>query len=212
MRLKSAFLLFLFSFTVFADWNQVDPSDFSVMPPPAKGSDEYKRDFRILLDYQSTRTKDECALSGTQIIPSFEALFGGSEIFSSEEMEKLSPLMKKTLKCAERVTHHFKDEYMRPRPFNVDPRVKPCVEKPGGSKAYPSSHASMATLGACVLAKVYPARAQKIMEYGKFLSVLRVKVGVHHPSDVEAGQSLGLEICKQISREKDFQREIESLK
>ncbi len=209
------FLLILsvaISLTAKADWTQLESSDFTMAPPPSKGSEAYKRDFKILLELQESRTDEECTLSSSQKIPNFQTLYGSSELFTETEMDHVEPLVQKSMKLAERIATYFKNEYMRPRPFNVDTRIHPCVEKPAGSKAYPSSHAAMATLGACVLAKIYPARATAILAYGKFLSLLRVKVGVHHPSDVEAGQSLANDICKTIAKDKEFQEEVEEVK
>jgi len=67
-------------------------------------------------------------------------------------------------------------------------------------------------VGACILAKVFTYKKAEIIEYGDFLGELRVTVGVHHPSDVDAGQKLGREICARILQEGDFQRELKKLK
>ena len=49
-------------------------------------------------------------------------------------------------------------------------------------------------------------------KYGKYLGDIRFIVGVHHPSDVAAGQKLGQDICKRLLRNADFKEEIEALK
>lgn len=213
--MKTPFILLitaLFTFTAHADWTQLESSDFELAPPPSKGSEAYKRDFRILHELQDSRTEEECALSNTMNAPKFETLYGSSELFTETEREHVDELVSKAMHLTERISGDFKAQYARPRPFNVDTTIVPCVPKPGGAKAYPSSHAAMATIGACVLAKIYPARAKAIVAYGKMLSLLRVKVGVHHPSDVEAGQSLANDICKEISKDKGFKEEVEELK
>jgi hypothetical protein len=38
-------------------------------------------------------------------------------------------------------------------------------------------------------------RKEKLLEYGEYLGELRIISGVHHPSDVNAGRSLGRAIC-----------------
>ena len=67
-------------------------------------------------------------------------------------------------------------------------------------------------MGACVLAEIFPAKASEIISYGNYLGELRVIVGVHHPSDVRAGQSLAQRICDKLLSLTDFQNELERLK
>jgi acid phosphatase (class A) len=51
---------------------------------------------------------------------------------------------------------------------------------------------------ACIMASVFPDRADQIMKYGDRLGTLRSVVGVHYPSDVAAGKILGEQLCKAL--------------
>ncbi len=195
-----------------ADWTQIPSSEFELGPPPAEGTDLFERDFRILLEEQDARSEAQCALARRQKFPGYQIFFKNNGILTQEETDRAEALGKKVLKFSERISVYFKKQYNRERPYSVDKKIKPCVDKPEGSKAYPSSHATEAAAGACMLAEIYPDRAGALIEYGRELGDLRVIVGVHHPSDVEAGQKLAQDICDRLMQEADFKKEIKKLK
>jgi len=203
------FLVLFVSLSSQAHWTDLTADDFSVPAMPGPRSQQNKLDFKLLHQYQDTRTKDECELARHQTLPTFKAFFGPSaKLLSQKEFSALQTLMNKVGALTESITHVFKKEYERPRPYDEDETLKPCAVKPGGHKSYPSSHASIAATQACILAKVFPQRSQKFLDYGKFLGDLRAIVGVHHPSDVIAGQHLGKQICEKLFTKKSFNRDL----
>ena len=207
-RMKSSLFLlaFLVSTLASADWTKIESSAFPLPPPPKAGSAAEKQEYRILHEYQESRTQAQCDLANEQALPSFGAFFGTAwGGLSKKEVETSEKKISKAMKFAERVSGYWKAKYKRVRPYNVDETLTPCVDEiPGGNKAYPSSHATMAAIGACLLAHKYPEKAEALHERGKFLGDLRVIVGVHHPSDVAKGQELGKAICERLLEESDF--------
>jgi acid phosphatase (class A) len=196
-----------------ADWTKVGSQEFSVADYPEEGSPEYKKDFVTLLRYQNERNDKDCRLALGQKYPKFGLLFGATaELFSGQELGAVTPLMNKVTKVADRISEYFKHQYERPRPYNEDKRIKPCADKPTGSLAYPSSHAAIAALDACVLGELFPDRAAKIKAYGRYLGDLRAITGVHHPSDVKAGQELGQDICDYLLEDETFQDDLKAVK
>lgn len=192
-----------------ADWSKLASAEFPVDPYPTQGSEEYAVDFDTLHRYQTSRSQEECALSRRQEIPTFDAFFGSNwDGLSKEEQKIARPLVEKVMKFADRVTDYHKGKFKRPRPFNTDARIKPCIDKPSGAKSYPSSHASAAAAGACVLGLIFPDKAEALASYGDYLGELRVIVGVHHPSDVAAGQELGRDICQRLNQDPEFRGEL----
>lgn len=211
-RLKFYTFALVFVFAAHADWKDVDASEYALDAPPKAGSAKYKEDFRILHEQETKRGTKECELAAGQVKPTFDALFGESAgILTDDQLNETRDFVTRVMKYTEKVSNVFKAKYMRPRPYNTDTTLKPCAVKPGGSKAYPSSHASMAAAAACVLGKLVPAKAKKLAEYGKYLGDVRYIVGVHHPSDVEAGQSLGAQVCDRLDDEEDFLEELENV-
>ena len=82
---------------------------------------------------------------------------------------------------------------------------------PGGSKSYPSSHAAVAATEACILGALFPEKKDRLMEYGLYLGNLRAIVGVHHPSDILAGQKLGADICARLLGNSAFHQDMAAL-
>ena len=195
-----------------ASWQSLSASDFSVAPPPAKGSADYVSDFSTLLSLQNSRTPQQCALATRMKIPDFTSLYSSSGLLSSSEMSTVQPFLDQVSQLVSSIAGVFKKQYARPRPYNEDSRIQPCADKPGGSTSYPSGHATEGAVDACVLAQIFPARAAKITDYGQFLGELRVIAGVHHPTDVAAGQKLAADICGRLTQESDFNAEVSRLK
>ncbi len=198
----------LFASPAFCAWRGLAAGDFAVAPPPAPGSPENAADFATLLKLQADRSQKDCDLAMTQKIPDFHSLFDSSGLLSAPELAAVGPFMAEISRVTDRIAGVFKKEYMRPRPYNEDPRIQPCADKPGGSMSYPSGHATDAAVDACVLGQIFPDRAGRLAAYGKYLGDLRAIVGVHHPSDVVAGQDLGGQICSRLLQEGDFQSEL----
>ncbi len=206
------FLVFILMVAVAAgaDWSKVTPARFRVDPPPRAGSAAFKKDFEELHALQRSRTKADCAEASAQVFPKFESLFSGENGgLSDTEVASLEPIMSKAFRAADKVAGKFKEEFRRPRPYDTDTALRPCVKKPGGDKAYPSFHATAGVLGGCLLAHVYPARKTLLLSRGKRVGDLRVIAGVHHPSDVAAGQDLGQQICEYLLRDPDFLQDLE---
>jgi hypothetical protein len=195
-----------------ASWQDLTPADFSMAPPPAPGSPESDADYARLLQLQASRTPDECSAAAAEVTPDFQSLFGNSGIMSKAELAAVAPFIDEASKLAAKISGYFKKKYPRPRPYDADARVQPCIPKPGGATSYPSTHATDGVVDACVLARLFPKRANILASYGRHVGDLRVISGVHHPSDVAAGQALGDQICARLSKEADFQAELAQVK
>lgn len=195
-----------------ASWQGIPSTDFTMAPPPSPGSPESDRDYAELLKLQASRKPEECSAAAAQAIPDFQSLFSGSGILAKPELAAVAPFVDSASKYLSKITGYFKKLYARPRPYNVDARVQPCIEKPGGATSYPSTHAAAGVFDACVLGQLFPLRANTLASYGKHVGDLRVIAGVHHPSDVAAGQTLGEQICARLLKEADFQAELARVK
>ncbi len=204
---------FLFAAPVSEGWRGIPSEEFKVGAFPEEGSAAFDKDFEILLESQETRTQEQCRQAQRMKWPHFSVLFK-SEILDVAEMELVTPLMNKVKSFTERVTVYHKNNFQRPRPYDANKKVKPCVQKPPGnsSKSYPSSHASISSAISCVLVEIFPDKEKDLKVFGKELGDLRFVVGVHHPSDVKAGQKLGQEICDRLMSEPDFKEEVRELK
>lgn len=156
--------------------------------------------------------------------------FRFEELLTEQEIENHKKVMNRALNYSSKVTKVYKEHYERDRPSRVDPRVKPCAHIPEGKKSYPSSHTGKGYVGGCLMklklerlaessidsgsfdrAVDLYARAQFFEDYGIFMGDLRKIVGVHHPTDVEAGRNIGRAVCDYLWNEPEFQSKFMSI-
>jgi acid phosphatase (class A) len=208
---KILFILCFLPALSFADWTQITAQDFPLEAPPAVGTRIDHQDYLKLLEYQETRTDEQCKQAKSQWIPYYEALFVFSGALTKDEAERAKPVMKEVLKVTEKITDYYKIHFERERPYDRFPEIEPCIKKLSGKTSYPSSHAALGTVGACVLAKIFPKKRAALLEHGWDIGELRVISGVHHPSDVEAGRDLGQDICDHLLKQKDFKQALKSI-
>ncbi|PIR15634.1 MAG: hypothetical protein COV48_13290 [Elusimicrobia bacterium CG11_big_fil_rev_8_21_14_0_20_64_6] len=204
--------ILLLAAPAFATWQDIPSKDFTVAAPPAPGSPESDRDYATILKLQDERKPEQCAAAEAQSIPDFQSLFGTSGILSKAEADAVGPFVQSASRFLSRISGYYKKRFLRPRPYSVDARVRPCIEKPTGAKAYPSTHAASGVFDACVLGRLFPERAGIFASHGRYAGELRVLTGVHHPSDVAAGQALGALVCERLLREDDFRAELARVK
>jgi acid phosphatase (class A) len=192
-----------------AAWTNIQPNEFRMAPPPKPGSDPYKKDFQELHRWEKERKDSQCDFAAAQRFPTLEAFYGSSTgLLTEKEYSKAEDLLERVFKFSDKISSFFKRQYRRERPYDADETLTPCIDKPGGSTSYPSGHATLAAVGACVLAEIYPDKADTLKKKGAYYGQLRFIVGVHHPSDVAAGQKLGADICSRLLSEEDFVQEM----
>lgn len=195
-----------------AAWQDIPVTDFTMSPPPAPGSADYVADFSTLLRWQSSDRAQSCALAQQEKTPTFTSLYGPCPLLSARETAAVAPFLNKVTDFGYKATAYYKTKFARPRPYDEDPRIHPCADKPGGATSYPSGHASTGALEACVLGRIFPQKAKALADYGKSVGDLRFIVGVHHPSDVVAGQELAAQVCDRLLHEQDFLAELSAVK
>ena len=99
-----------------------------------------------------------------------------------------------------------KDEFARPRPFKLEPRLEPSVPR-SGTGSYPSGHAAWAYTAAIVLADMVPERREQIFARAREYAHNRNIGGVHYPSDIEAGRLAATAIAAMLFSCAPFQHE-----
>jgi acid phosphatase (class A) len=202
-------LIFGFAVHANADWTKISSKEFKLAGPPNQAQSQIEAEELIKL--QMSRAESECKLGQKQASPDFPSLFADSPLLTKLEIKAISPFMSRVSHFGERVANYFKGKYRRARPYDFDPRVQPCVALPGGAKSYPSSHAAVSALDACVLGLIFPSYSRDFDDLGRTLGERRMVIGVHFPSDVEAGQSLAADICRRLVQENDFRVELKEL-
>jgi len=109
------------------------------------------------------------------------------------------------------VALEFKNRFSRPRPWVLDPSLKPIISPPG-HPSYPSAHSTQSHLLAYALNDIYPDKSLNyLLGIADQISINREIGGVHYSSDTVAGRQLALDIfvlLKQSQKYRDYTRKL----
>ena len=105
----------------------------------------------------------------------------------------------------------MKKDFPRHRPFSYIKGVTACVPTEE-SPSYPSGHGTISKLYALVLMDLYPTEKDKLEKRGIEIGQHRVQIGVHHPTDIEAGRKLADLLYSELKKSKKYQDRFEKLK
>jgi acid phosphatase (class A) len=192
------------------------PGDIDWKPllkgPPAIGSEEAKADLNTLLDWQSKRTPEQikqCQAEQNLSPDAFANVLGDK--FDLEKLPVTAKLLHDVASDTIKIADPIKEQFQRPRPSKTDERIKPCVHNET-SGSYPSSHAARGTVWAAVLAQLYPDQKDKLLARGKQIGDDRFIAGIHFPTDVEAGQTLGNLVFEKLMTDDAFKAALAAAK
>lgn len=192
---------------VYIDKNLVKISEL-LSPPPKRGDEVDVKDYEDILKYQKTRTKAECDRGAEVVHVDIKTFFGKPYgPLSDDEISKLSEIYRQISLDTDYFVQVIKKDADRPRPYLSDKRVKPCVHKEI-TKAYPSGHTAISRVLAKMLAFKFPEKADALLKRADQIGNDRVIVGVHHPSDIRAGQILADKLFELFLKNDKLMKEI----
>ena len=187
-------------------------NEFSIADFPADESEAYYRDFEVLRDWQKKRTKEQCLAADKQQFASIQELFPEYKDFFDSLSVSDKKFLYRIYEDAHTININVKAHFTRPRPFLSDPGLQPC-ENIGriGGYAYPSGHATMAGTFEGVMLAIDPENAEGIKAAVRQAGLNRIIAGVHHPTDITAGDGLGHEIYKEFEKNPEFVQKLQAL-
>ena len=183
-----------------------------VPPPPRKGSAEYEADLAMHRAMRTLRDTPrwQLAIADANVqFPHAASTFAcalGMPV-TEAETPNLYSVLQRAMIDAGQATGRAKDEYRRPRPFDLfDTRI--CVPGEAAalrkSPAYPSGHASAGWAWALILTEIAPDRATPILRRGYEFGLSRVVCGVHWLSDIDAGRTVGAATVARLHAKPEF--------
>lgn len=179
---------------------------------PALGTPESDEDFAVLLRYQDTRTEEDCAEARLEEQATLGNMFGPPHgPLTKAELRKLTLRALPVYAEAGANILLAKNLYKRPRPYDANPEVKPCIDLEG-SYAYPSGHTALARSFAHMLSAIWPERREEFFRRADKSSENRIIGGVHHPTDIIAGKKLGDVLAKKLMKGQKFKQLVIDLK
>ena len=120
-------------------------------------------------------------------------------------------LIQRVIDTEDEVTSPAKKGFGRKCPPLVDARIKPLIEL-SKSGAYPSGHTTNGTATAIVIAKMLPEKRDELLTRAKDYAWSRMIVGVHYPTDLDAGYASGALMAQALMANAEFQKEFEPAK
>jgi hypothetical protein len=172
-------------------------------PPP--GPDDTAEEIKELLDKQKRLQdpsewlirKAEIELEAKEDCPHIRRLlaFPPSGSFASTEV-----LIQAMFQLGTIVGVHYKKQYMRARPSQVDSRLRPIIDVPGWA-SYPSGHAVQYFLVAKALATVVHSDelSNELFKIAQRVAENREWAGLHFRSDTLAGKQLAFAIFPAVT-------------
>jgi acid phosphatase (class A) len=191
----------------------IDPDDFdftSILPnPPANDSAQTRSELDEILAMQASRTPEQAVRVKAQSPPT-PTLFAPiiSPTFDFNPHPVTCMLLRQVEVDAGAVVDRAKHHWARPRPGNLDPKVRYEVNEPFFSTSYPSADTTIATAWAVVIQELFPEKRTELMAKAYDIGIDRILAGVHYRSDVVAGRQLGLAVAAKILKSADFQRDL----
>ena len=176
---------------------------------PAPGSLTEQADLETVVQAQTWRTPDEEAWA--KFIDKDNAFNHASVLgawFTKENLPQTAKFLADVTDDVNAVGALTKKLHARPRPSQVDPRVKPCVPVPA-SASYPSGHVTRAYAWAAVLAEIFPEQRDALFARAAHAGWGRVLAGVHYPTDVVAGKLLAAAVVSELKKSAAFNAAVE---
>src|SRR6266849_1266397 len=142
-----------------------DADDFRAIlaDPPAKGSEETRRELEIVLREQSRRTAADVAriqAEAQRMVVAFAEVLGPK--LTARDLPLTFALIKNVGSDTGDRIDDSKAVWKRPRPYEDDPRVKPAIPPAAGSSC-PAAKAASAWLYAVVLGELVPEKRSALL-------------------------------------------------
>jgi len=202
---------------------------FTAVKPPANSSAQTRAELDYLLGLQERRTDQEhtwCLamadiyhhpLLSNPADPRYRPnrdnlFFVGRELgawFRQDNLPKTTELLARVYRDAMVYVIDLKLRYARPRPHHLEPRIK-ADDKTIPHASFPSGHSFASHINAGVLSRLAPAKRSDLFAKAHELAWSRELLGVHYPSDTEAGRVLAEDFVRFLFRSRDFVRDFEA--
>lgn len=169
--------------------------------PPPPDADETAEEIEQLLEKQRIREADGHSYVRDKRMRDIVNEAGGHDPEKIMRLLMMPPgggglpatymLMEGMIVLGKIVVAHFKNQFMRPRPSQLDPRLRPMIDIPG-HPAYPSGHSLQMFLVAKALSTIVRSHelGGQLFEVAEEIAVNREWAGVHFASDTRAGKDL----------------------
>jgi acid phosphatase (class A) len=169
-----------------------DTTDYVALfgTPPAADSPATRVELDELLGLQNTRSAADVAAARadrkTEIRRFYVAL--GFPATTNPHLPLLGELAETVEDDTRPYVRAAKNKFRRLRPYEIEPRLDPCIDNVRGDLSYPSGHASYGYVMAYMLRELVPERSDQLIARADDFARQRMVCGVHFRTDIEAGR------------------------
>ena len=204
-------------------------SDFKLPDFPANSSEQTRAEIEFLLKLQATVRSEEKVKESLAFANVYYDVFVKPTDANYEIMQKnllhmgrqlpwftpqnLPLTAKMMTKVWSDCTYYFwalKFQYNRTRPYMLDARIKNLNDTK--FQAYPSGHASASYVAAFVYQELVPESKDLFVKNAFDMAYSREIIGVHYPSDSEAGRIFARQFVNELLKNEAFQKELVEVK
>lgn len=184
------------------------PAEFAALfaPPSAADSAATRAELDELLAIQAARSAGQVTAARddrrTEVQRFYPAL--GLDAEHAPSLPRLRGVAENVEDEVRVYVRAAKDRFRRLRPYEIEPRLEPCIGDVAGDLSYPSGHAAYAWSMAYLLADMVPERRDALLARAGEFARQRLVCGVHFPSDLEAGRWAAGWLLEQMRRNPDF--------
>lgn len=178
--------------------------------PPAEKSVRWTSDVNDILTRQKHAiiSDIQAAASEHTLTPEMIAIATDATL-TRETHPALYHLLDRIGDTTRAVTGQAKKYWNTKRPYLMDARIKPLIDA-HMDNAYPSGHTSMGYTLARALGMLMPEKHEAFLDRADTIAQHRVLVGMHYPSDIEAGRELSLIIFGGLLQNEEFQHDLQA--
>ena len=201
---------------------------FRLPPCPANSSKQTRAEIDYLLRLQANRTEAEgqralyfapwsYSSSIKRDHPAFAVqqrnlFYVGRSIgswFNPHDLPVTAELVGRVWRDASYYVWRLKFKFARVRPYNIDPAVT-SLDEPAWA-AFPSGHAAFSHVLAYLYTELAPEFADIFLNDARAIAHSREIIGVHFPSDSEAGRVFAREFVDRLLASEKFKPELETM-
>jgi acid phosphatase (class A) len=158
--------------------------------PAAPDSAQTRTELAGLLELQRTRTPADVAAAQADRKKDVSRFYAalGVDAEHPPDLPRLESLVNDVEHDIGPYVRAAKNRFKRLRPYEIEPKLEPCIDDVQGDLSYPSGHATYGYVVAKVLSQLVPERQPILDRRADEFARQRMVCGVHFPSDLEAGR------------------------
>jgi acid phosphatase (class A) len=207
----------------------IPASEFKLPDFPANSSAQTKAENEFLLKLQATARSEEKVKESLEFANVYYDVFIkkgdekydifqrnlfhiGRQIngFTPENLPETAKMMTKVWSDATYYFWALKFKFNRTRPYLIDTRIKNLENT--NFQAYPSGHSSASYVAAFVYQELIPEKKDLFIKNAYDMAFSREILGVHFPSDSEAGRVFARQFVNELLKNESFKKDFEVAK